>query len=129
MILPAKVLTGTLPFGNITGPEVVFKVVGGGKPSKPANALELGLSDRVWKLLEDCWHNDRKRRPPVKDVSSRVKVAASVCGTLCSVGDVAKPVEDPDSEFTKFGRSLPDPSSDAEFTGLRRWIVHWNTLR
>ena len=79
-------LTGTLPFGRIAGSEVVFKVVGGGKPSKPTDALELGLSDKVWELLEECWQSDRTARPSVKDVSSRVKVAASICGTLFPVG-------------------------------------------
>ena len=122
-------LTGTLPFGKLPGPEVVFKVLGGGTPSKPTNALELGLSDKVWKLLEDCWQSDRKLRPSVIEVSSRVKTAASICGTLSSVGDVTQRQEDPDSDLFKFGRSPPRSSTDLEFMGLCRSIVPWNALR
>ena len=98
-------LTGTLPFGKQTGPEVVFKVLDGVRPSKPTDALKLGLSDEVWKLLEDCWQTERQRRPPVKDVLARVKSAASTCGTLLPVGGVAQRQEEPDSTFTKFGTS------------------------
>ena len=113
-----QVLTGAPPFGKLTTSEVVFKVVGGGKPSKPANALELGLSDRVWKLLEDCWQSERSLRPSVKDVLGRVKAAASVCGTLPSVKNIPKRYEDPESRLDKWGRSLSRSSSDVKFIGL-----------
>ena len=103
-------LTGTLPFGKLSGPEVVLAVFGGDKPRKPANALELGLCDEVWKLLEDCWQSDRAVRPSVTDVSSRVKVAASVHGTLSPVGGALSSPDDPESEVGRFGRSLPHSS-------------------
>ena len=107
MIVYLQVLTGTLPFGKLSGSELVFEVLGGEKPSKPADALELGLSHNVWKLLEDCWQTDRTSRPSIKDVSARVEAAASVCGILASVGGILKIYEDSDSEFAKFGGSLP----------------------
>jgi len=86
---------------------VVFKVLDGGKPVKPANALELGLSDSVWNLLEDCWQTERALRPPVTDVLSRVKEAASVCGILSPVKNIPNRYEDPESRLDKFGRSSP----------------------
>ena len=116
-------LTGTLPFGKLPGPEVVFRVVGGDKPSKLANALELGFSDKLWRVLEDCWKSDRTVRPSVKDVSSRVKLAASVCGTLSPVGAAISQPDDPESEVGRFGRSLAHSSSDVELIGLCRWAV------
>jgi hypothetical protein len=85
----------------------MFKVLGGGKPSKPTNALELGLSDKVWKLLEECWRAECTLRPSVKDVLGRVKAAASVRGTLSPVGDVPYRYEDPELDLNKFGRSPP----------------------
>ena len=100
-------LTGLSPFGELSASEVVFEVLNGGRPSRPANALELGLSDKVWKLLEDCWQTERALRPSVEDVLGRVKAAASVCGTLPTVKGIPKLYEDPASDFTKFGRSLP----------------------
>ena len=108
---------------------MVFKVLGGEKPTKPANALELGLSDKIWKLLEDCWQSDRTLRPSIKDVLGRVRMGASVCGILSSVGGVTQRHEDPDSDFAKFGKSLPHSPSEAEFTGLCRSIVPRNALR
>lgn len=83
---------------------MVFKVLGGVKPPKPTNAPELGLSDGVWKLLEDCWQTERQLRPPVDNVLGRVKSAASACGTLSSVGGATQGNEDP--EFSKCGASL-----------------------
>ncbi|KAF9648265.1 kinase-like protein [Thelephora ganbajun] len=113
-----QVLTGTLPFGKLSGSEVVFKVLGGDKPSKPANALELGLFDKVWKLLEGCWQTERTLRPSVKDVLGRIKAAASVCGTLSPVGGVPQRYEDPDSDFTKFDQLfLGTTFGDEEFVG------------
>jgi hypothetical protein len=124
-----QVLTGTLPFGKQTGSEVVFKVLVGTRPQKPANALGLGLSDKVWKLLEDCWQADRKLRPSVKDVQGRVKSAASACGILSSVGDIAQRHEDPDSDFTKFGAPLSWFSSDIEFIKFCRSIIPRSYIR
>ena len=100
-------LTGTLPFGTLSGSEVVFKVMEGKKPSKPTNALELGLSDKVWELLEDCWQTQRTLRPSIKGVLDCVKAAASICGTLPSVRGVPKRYEDLESDSTEFGRPIP----------------------
>ena len=127
--LPTQVLVGTAPFGKLSGSEVVFKVLGGERPSKPANAPELGLSDEVWRLLEDCWRTERTLRPSIKDVLGRVRMGASVCGILSPVGGVTQRYEDPDSDFAKFGKSLPHSPSDAEFIGLCRSIVPRNALR
>lgn len=120
---PVQVLTGEQPFGKLTMSEVVFKVLGGEKPSKPANALELGLSDSIWKLLEGCWHTERTLRPSVKEVSDCVRAAAIVCGTLPSVGDVPQRGEDPETDFTNFGRLLPRSSSNLKLTLPWRPII------
>ena len=98
-----QVLTGMIPFGKKTGPEVVIKVLGGVRPSKPSDALGLGLSDEVWELLEGCWHTKHELRPLVRDVLICVRSAASACGILSPVGGVVQRYEDPDSGFNKFG--------------------------
>ena len=85
-----QVLSRALPFGELSGSEAVFKVSGGEKPTEPENALELGLSDKIWKLLEDCWRSDRTLRPSIKGVLGRIRMAASVCGILSSVGRVTR---------------------------------------
>ena len=92
-----------LPFGEVSGFELVLKIMAGEKPSKPTNASEFGLSDEVWNLLEGCWKTQRTLRPLIEDVSGRINAAASVCGTLSPVGNASKRHEDPDSDFNKFG--------------------------
>ena len=104
LIFTLQVLTGALPSSGFSGPEAVFRVLGGERPSKPGNALELGLSDEVWKLLVDCWRTDRFSRPSIRDVSTCVKGAASACGILSSVGSIPQRYGDPDSDFPQFGR-------------------------
>ena len=106
LILPVQVLTGTTPFGKQTGLEVVLEVFGRVRPSKPPNALDLGLSDKVWKLLRACWRKNREYRPPVKDVLVCVKSAASVCGTLPPVGGIVQRYKDIDQVFNEISTSL-----------------------
>jgi len=116
-IPPVQVLTGTQPFGKLSMSEVVFKVLGGENPPKPTNAPELGLSDSIWKFLEDCWQTERTRRPLVKEVSGYVTAAASVCGMLSSVGGIPQQCEDPETDFTNFGRLPPQSSINVKLTG------------
>ena len=103
-----QVLTGTLPLGNQSGPQLAFEVLKGVRPSKPVNVLELGLSNEVWELLEDSWKAEYKLRPPVENVLGRVKSSASVCSILPPVGNAAQQHGDPDSGFFKFGGPLSD---------------------
>lgn len=126
IVFSVQVLTGSPPFGGLPVSEVVSKVLEGERPLRPANALELGLSDEVWKLLEDCWQTDRTLRPPVKGVLCCVKAAASVCGTLPPVRGMLKRYEDPESDFSKFGTSFPHSPSGVEFIGHRRPIIPWD---
>ena len=83
-----------------------MKVLGGEKPSRPASALGPGISDEIWKLLEESWQTQRTLRPSVMDFLSRVKVAASVSGTLSPLGGI-QGYEDHNSGFAKFGVSSP----------------------
>lgn len=96
----------------------MFKIFGGKRPSKPANALELGLSDKIWKLLEDCWQTQRTLRPSVRDVLDCAKAAALVCDVLSPVRGISLSRKEPQSEFNKFGRSFPYSSSDVELMGI-----------
>jgi hypothetical protein len=35
----------------------------GGRPARPIHAVGLGLTDDVWQLIEECWQQDRGKRP------------------------------------------------------------------
>ena len=124
-----QVLTGATPFGKQTGPEVVIKVLGGVRPPKPTNALDIGLSDKLWKLLEGCWETEHEDRPPVRDVLARVKSAASACGILSPVGGVVQRYEDPDSGFNKFGTSLSWSLGGVGLMVFCRPTIPWDSHR
>jgi len=68
------------------------------------------VPDSVWKLLEDCWQTERTLRSSVGDVSGFVRTAAFVCGSLPSVGGIPQQCEDPETDFTNFGRLLSHSS-------------------
>lgn len=119
-------LTGTPPFAKLSTSEVLTKVLGGERPLKPPNAPELGLSDKVWKLVEDCWQAGRTLRPSVKDILGCVKAAAWACGPLSSVGGAPETHEGADTCFSNFGepplpsharRALTPRGADGEDTG------------
>jgi hypothetical protein len=107
LIQLVQVLTGMTPFGKLTGPEVVFKVLGGERPSKPQDALNLGFSDEVWRLVEGCWQTEPEDRPTVKSVLLCLRSAALASKILSPVGGVVRHrYEEPDSGFNKFGTPL-----------------------
>ena len=100
----------------------MLKVLGGDRPSKPGNAPDLGLSDDIWKMLEDCWEEKRELRPPVKHVLSRVKSAARTCGILSVVMNTSEGYTEPDPglRLKMFGMSVLLPLGNIESTGLCR---------
>lgn len=55
---------------------IVQAVLEGRKPSKPAEAAELGFTDSLWWIVDCCWLQDRDMRPDVTTVLSRLTDAA-----------------------------------------------------
>ena len=47
------------------------------RPDRPADpgAVERGLTDDVWNLMERCWLQEWEQRPPVNEVLDCLKVA------------------------------------------------------
>ena len=82
------------------------------------DAQGLGLFNEIWELLEDCWETGRELRPPVEDVLSRVKLAASTCSTLPPVGNTTQRHRDPGSDYSKFGGSLSTLPVRVEFVEI-----------
>ncbi|KZT10224.1 kinase-like protein, partial [Laetiporus sulphureus 93-53] len=60
-----EIFTGRMPFHEIPrDPAVVYQVTMlGTRPKRPPDALLLGLSDAVWRLMELCWRTDWRERP------------------------------------------------------------------
>jgi serine/threonine protein kinase len=65
-----EVLTGFQPFREEKWGEceVVFHVMNGVRPTKPADAEQIGFGDGTWELVEECWIEDSTRRPTIDQV-------------------------------------------------------------
>ncbi|KAF9789239.1 kinase-like domain-containing protein [Thelephora terrestris] len=72
-----QVLTGELPFHNIKPLELAHHVLRGVRPNKPTNAEDIGISDRLWELMQRCWDGDKTQRPLIKEVVEVVGNAAA----------------------------------------------------
>lgn len=75
-----EVVTGVRPFGveSKRVVELMFAVVEGKRPEKPANADSIGFGNGIWDLVEKCWSEKREQRPSTWDVRMRLAVAASM---------------------------------------------------
>jgi len=69
-----QVLTGQWPFYPKREAEVVLAVISGKRPPKPENAEEIGMTEVVWELMEDCWREDRTERPDILRVLKRFSI-------------------------------------------------------
>jgi len=63
-----KVFTGRRPFSELTTPVITSKIIDGGRPARPQEAHELGLTDSVWEMTVRCWHQDPSQRPTMMEV-------------------------------------------------------------
>ena len=57
-----------MPFHSVRDTEVVYKVIQGERPTIPANASEVGISEDLWKLLVKCWNHDYLERPKINEI-------------------------------------------------------------
>ena len=48
----------------------MFKVTEGGRPLRPTEATNLGLTDDLWKLIQSAWAQEVELRPPVETIIS-----------------------------------------------------------
>jgi serine/threonine protein kinase len=72
-----EVVTGVKPFRGKRHPEMFFAVKEGQRPEKPKNAEAIGFENGIWKLVDECWSQDRRQRPSARDVRVRLTFAAS----------------------------------------------------
>ena len=72
-----QVLTGGIPFQSLRLGEIAVSVIGGKRPPKPRNALNIGFSDPLWDFVQCCWSGKLELRPLVTEVASRLEKAAA----------------------------------------------------
>lgn len=67
-MLGVEVFTGEVPFEGMRTQAVVLHIVQGGRPERPVNTGDVGLTDEIWDSLERCWRQNPKKRPTIKKV-------------------------------------------------------------
>ena len=66
-----QVLTGQWPFFPKTEAEIMLAVLSGDRPIKPENAEDIGMTDVLWHLVEECWKENRSKRPSISTILGR----------------------------------------------------------
>lgn len=51
---------------------MIYKVVGGIRPTKPSGELELELSDEIWEVMQSCWSGTPSERPTVEQLTDKL---------------------------------------------------------
>ncbi|KAF9649119.1 hypothetical protein BDM02DRAFT_3186537 [Thelephora ganbajun] len=64
-----EVLCGHHPYVEIQSDILVVNaIMEGVRPEKPVGATHLGFTEKLWRILESCWLEDRSARPSVEDI-------------------------------------------------------------
>lgn len=109
-----QVLTGQQPYYGLQLSEIGFLVENGGRPDKPVNAEDIGISDPLWKLVRSCWDGNKIRRPQIQEVVAGVDhAAANWCTDMPPSGTIqqeypiieANSASSEDCEFIPFSGS------------------------
>ncbi|KAG6918046.1 hypothetical protein DXG01_016702 [Tephrocybe rancida] len=69
-----EILVGERPFDKMKPLAVLQKIMKGHIPPRPLHevALERGLTDTVWQLMEECWSYNPDRRPTAAQILQRL---------------------------------------------------------
>lgn len=63
-----QLYSGMIPFPDRLDPVVILMVSSGERPSKPASAEVLGLTEEVWELTRKCWRGRASKRPNASEI-------------------------------------------------------------
>ena len=56
-----QAFSGLFPFDGFRDETVVLQVVSGARPERPRGSLGLGLTDSIWKMMQECWGGSDRR--------------------------------------------------------------------
>ncbi|KDQ08470.1 hypothetical protein BOTBODRAFT_37909 [Botryobasidium botryosum FD-172 SS1] len=84
-------LTGEIPFSELNSNQVLLEVIGYKHPARPRDddAVERGLDDGMWRLMQKCWSKDPVLRPVAADIAAYLQ--SRLIGRSRASGAVAKP--------------------------------------
>ncbi|KAH9931005.1 kinase-like domain-containing protein [Fomitopsis serialis] len=64
-----EIFTGKVPYEDVNyDGAVIRKVMSGERPQRPVE-----VSDAIWSIMEDCWKQDYRKRPPIWEVRIRLE--------------------------------------------------------
>ena len=75
----------------------MMKVMGGKHPSRPAKNsapfVEWGLTNSMWRLMEQCWDRDPENRPTMNSISGKDFLSSLVDDRPSGGGDALSPLQ------------------------------------
>ncbi|TDL15149.1 kinase-like protein [Rickenella mellea] len=99
-----EIMTGNVPFSELTDVAVTFAIMQNKKPQRPVgNCTEYGLDDSLWNTIESCWDNEPSQRPTVVQLGQYF----SQCGRTPTSGssDLDGCLQTPSSSLATYGFS------------------------
>ena len=60
-----EVLSGHPPFKGFGGVDVIRMVTGGERPERPTGSERVWFTDKLWRVLTQCWESERDSRPGI----------------------------------------------------------------
>ena len=93
-----KIFTCQVPFHEISRESIVMmKVMGGKRPSRPeknsAPFIEWGLTNSMWRLMEQCWDRDPENRPTMSSISGEDFLSSLVDNRPSGRGEALSPLQ------------------------------------
>ena len=91
-----KIFTCQVPFYEIPQDyTVIMKVMTGKRPSRPAKNsgpfVKWGLTDPMWRLMEQCWDRNPNNRPTISRISGEAFLSSLVDDRNSGEGDALSP--------------------------------------
>jgi len=78
-----QAFSGLLPFQGYRDEGVILRVMSGTRPDRPLDGLGLGLTDGIWRMMQECWGSS-DRRWTISHIVSHLE--SSIAPTVKGVG-------------------------------------------
>ena len=102
---------------------VVNAIIEGVRPEKPEGAASLGFTENLWRILEQCWVEDRSARPSVEDILPYLNDATLhwYTGTATLGNGGSGPISVQAQAQTQFSTQTGSPLTGAGGSGNGGW--------
>ena len=106
-----QVLCGHMPYNGWHTQRINDAILQGVRPYKPEAAVQIGLVDELWDMLQRCWNEKREARPDLQTVRKCLDNAAPLWHARTHLPLPVITGEDSASAYThSYYSSSPSPS-------------------